>query len=339
MLALLGCTPATSNPGGGGSGGSSGGSTGGRGGSSSGSGGSSSAGSGGSSAGSGGSSAGSGGSSAGSGGSGSGGSSAGSGGSGSGGAGGSTGGSGGAGGSSAGSGGTGGGGTGGSPGDGPAPEMPGMTGGGATCGAVPTKFCDDWEQQMMGMPPSGPFMVGTSSGASVVVDGTRKFSGTKSLHYKTGGGRVMLKFTQQFPIDNQHGRLMLYVPNKIASNNHWDMIQSHSSNPNHWELGGMYGNFELVVDPPDNGIDSKTPFPFGDKWHCIQWNFKHPDGLFVAKVNGAHVDASPVMGKWKSGRWQDLTIGWELFSGSYATEFWIDDLAFGEQEIPCPAAP
>ena len=142
----------------------------------------------------------------------------------------------------------------------------------------------------------------------MVVDGTRKFSGAKSLHYKTsGGGRVMLKFTQQFPIDNQHGRLMLYVPNKIASNNHWDMIQSHSSNPNHWELGGMYGNFELVVDPPDNGIDSKTPFPSGDKWHCIQWNFKHPDGLFVAKLNGQPVDPGPVMGRWQSGRWQDLT--------------------------------
>ena len=151
----------------------------------------------------------------------------------------------------------------------------------------------------------------------MVVDGTRKFSGTKSLRYKTaGGGRVMLKFTQQFPIDNQHGRLMVYVPNKIASNNHWDMIQSHSSNPNHWELGGMYGNFELVVDPPDNGIDSKTPFPFGDKWHCIQWNFKHPDGLFVAKLNGQPVDPGPVMGRWKSGRWTDLTIGWEIF-GSY----------------------
>jgi hypothetical protein len=45
------------------------------------------------------------------------------------------------------------------------------------------------------------------------------------------------------------------------------------------------------------------------------------------------------MGRWKSGRWTDLTIGWEIFGGSYATEFWIDDLAFGEQEIPCPAAP
>ena len=217
--------------------------------------------------------------------------------------------------------------------------MPGMTGGGATCGAVTTKFCDDWEMQTMGMPPSGPFVVGASGGSTVVVDGTRKFSGAKSLRYKTAGsGRVMLKFTQQFPIDNQHGRLMVYVPNKIASNNHWDMIQSHSSNPNHWELGGMYGNFELVVDPPDNGIDSKTPFPFGDKWHCIQWNFKHPDGLFVAKLNGQPVDPGPVMGRWKSGRWTDLTIGWEIF-GSYSTEFWIDDLAFGEQEIPCPAAP
>ena len=149
----------------------------------------------------------------------------------------------------------------------------------------------------------------------------------------------MLKFTQQFPIDNQHGRLMLYVPNKIASNNHWDMIQSHSSNPNHWELGGMYGNFELVVDPPDNGIDSKTPVPVRGQVALHPVELQAP-GRAVRRPSwtGSRSTRGRSWASWKSGRWQDLTIGWEIF-GSYATEFWIDDLAFGEQEIPCPAAP
>jgi hypothetical protein len=171
-----------------------------------------------------------------------------------------------------------------------------------------------------------------------VVDGAQHFSGTKSLHFKSsGGGRVMLKFTKQFPITGQqHGRLMVYMPTKPTTNSHWDMVQSHSSAPNHWELGGMYGNFELVVDPPDNGIDSKTPFPSGTAWHCIQWSFQNPAGVYIAKLDGQMVNPSPVMNRWKSGNWTDLTVGWEIF-GSGTADFWIDDLAFGEQEIPCPA--
>jgi hypothetical protein len=100
----------------------------------------------------------------------------------------------------------------------------------------------------------------------------------------------------------------------------------------------MYGNFELVVDPPDNGIDSPTPLPSGAGWHCIQWNFQHPAGVFIAKIDGQLVRPSPVMSRWRSGRWMDLTVGWEVF-GSGTAEYWIDDLAFGEQEIPCPARP
>jgi hypothetical protein len=129
---------------------------------------------------------------------------------------------------------------------------------------------------------------------------------------------------------------MIKMPKKPVTQNHWDIIQSHSSAGNHWELGGMYGNFELVVDPPDNGIDSKTAFPEGDAWHCIQWNFKNATtSIMSAKLDGQLVNPSPVMGKWKSGNWTDLTVGYEIF-GSGAADFYIDDLAFGETEIACP---
>jgi hypothetical protein len=199
------------------------------------------------------------------------------------------------------------------------------------------KFCDDWEKQEAGKPPSGEFSITSGGGATVLVDATKSFSGGKSLHYKsTGRGKVMLLFTKQFPISDQHGRFMLYMPKKPTTDSHWDILQSDVGATNaHWELGGMYGKFELVVDPPDNGIDSATPFPEGDQWYCIQWNFKHPGDTFVAKVDGQHVKPSPVIGKWKSGIWKNLAVGWQIF-GSSDADFYIDDLAFGEQEIPCP---
>ena len=219
---------------------------------------------------------------------------------------------------------------------GAAADAPGPAPVGQTCTGATTKFCDDWEKQEVGKPPVGEFTISASGAGTVVVDTAQKFSGEKSLHFRSsGGGKVMLLFTKQFPFNDQHGRLMIYMPKKPAGNSHWDIVQSHSSANNHWELGGMYGNFELVVDPPDDGIDSPTPFPEGTEWHCIQWNFKNPGDTFVAKLDGQLVKPSPVVGRWRSGMWRDLTVGWQIF-GSSTADFWIDDLAFGEQEIACP---
>jgi hypothetical protein len=339
-LALLGCSPASPTGGNasGGSGGSSGGNAGGRGGSSSGSGGSSSGTGGSSSSGSGGSSSsgtgGSGGSGAGgSGGSGTGGSGgSGSGGSGSGGSGGS--GTGGAGGSagSAGSGGTGGSAAMGDAGGGDAPATTGSPG----CQGVTAKYCSDFENQTAGGAPNGNGDF-TSSGA-ITVDGSKAFSGTKSLHYKPGG-KSQIKFTKQFPLNEENGRLMIFVAKTPPNPSHWDIVQSNTAS-NIWSWGGMYGKFELVVDPPDDGKDSSTPFPDG-RWACIQWKFSQGTGgksEYHVKLDGMEVNQSPVNGHWKASPWRDLMVGFEVF-GSAPIEFWIDDLAFGETEIPCPAKP
>ena len=41
---------------------------------------------------------------------------------------------------------------------------------------------------------------------------------------------------------------------------------------------------------------------------------------------------------WKAGPWKNLQIGWEVFGGTAAPEFWVDDVAFGGKPIPCPTA-
>jgi hypothetical protein len=212
---------------------------------------------------------------------------------------------------------------------------------GDTCAGVTARFCDDWEKQEADKAPASADFTVAANGGTVTVDTTQRFSGTKSLRFRIqnqGNARVMLSFTKQFPIDDEYGRLMIYMPRKPVTQAHWDILQSDNTRNEHWELGGMYGNFELVVDPPDNGIDSKTPFPSGTDWHCIQWNFKNPGDTFIAKLDGQDVDPSPVRGRWKSATFKNLTVGYQIF-GSGAVEFWIDDLAFGDKEIPCPVRP
>jgi len=230
----------------------------------------------------------------------------------------------------------------------------GVTGAAGTGGQPPAgcagvtnaKFCEDWDKLAMGK-PSGAYTVS----AGVVVDTTKAFSGTQSLHFLKVPAPAKqtpnIRFMSQFPLasNDMHGRVMLYMAQTPKTTSHWNFITSSNSGNTEWSIGGQYGNFELVCDPPDNGLDSKTPFP-GGKWACMQWEFKYPGNTnttFVTKVDGVSVDQGEFTGanskgeKWVAGTWNNLKLGWEVFGSSDVdVEFWIDDLAFGEQVIPCP---
>lgn len=213
-------------------------------------------------------------------------------------------------------------------------------------GLTNAKFCEDWDKLPAGK-PSGAFSV--SSG--VVVDTSKAFSGTQSLHFqkltKPASGTPNINFTQQFPLasNDMHGRAMIFMAQTPQTTSHWNFITSSNNGGTEWSIGGQYGKFELVCDPPDNGLDSKTAFP-GGKWVCMQWQFKYPGNdntTFVTKIDGVSVDQGEFTGanskgeKWKAGTWGNLKLGWEIFGSSdIDVEFWVDDLAFGEAPIACP---
>jgi hypothetical protein len=214
-------------------------------------------------------------------------------------------------------------------------------------GVTNAKFCEDWDKLAMGK-PTGDYTV--SSG--VVVDTSKAFSGTQSLHFqkiaKPADDTPNIRFTKQFPLasNDMHGRVMVFMAQTPKTTSHWNFITSSNSGGTEWSIGGQYGKFELVCDPPDNGLDSKTAFPDA-KWVCMQWEFKYPGNdntTFVTKIDGVSVEQGEFTGanskgeKWKAGTWNNLKLGWEIFGSSdIDVEFWIDDLAFGEQVIACPA--
>jgi hypothetical protein len=112
----------------------------------------------------------------------------------------------------------------------------------------------------------------------------------------------------------------------------------------------MYMNFMAVYHPGDCSTDSKTPFPAG-RWACIQWEFKGTkDGKHLHKMmlDGKVVDNGIQDGSQgvcaSGGRnprlggapvFNTLKVGYVAYGGS-SGDIWFDDLAFGEQEIPCP---
>lgn len=228
------------------------------------------------------------------------------------------------------------------------PDAP-VSGSSAACAGVATKFCEDFEAQTVGMPPAGDFVVDAKAGA-LVVDGTKPYDGTKSLHIKMAqpAARAMMDFTKQFPFDDLHGRAMFYVTKVPTSDIHWDFLYSYNTAPNEWELGGQFGGFSLVLDPPDHPVYSKNKIPLG-RWFCVQWDFKYAgpgaDNTYSAKIDGAVIDkgewtgADPSGRKWPAAPWKNFSIGWEGYGDSNVDiEIWIDDLAFGEQAIDCPKA-
>ena len=92
--------------------------------------------------------------------------------------------------------------------------------------------------------------------------------------------------------------------------------------------------------PGDDSVDSTTKFPVG-RWACLQWEFKGTPHVITVKLDGQFIEKGMTLakGSWKSATWNSMGIGWINFEGAVAgvIDMWIDDLAFGEQEIPCPA--
>jgi hypothetical protein len=209
-------------------------------------------------------------------------------------------------------------------------------GSGAGCDAIDAVYCNDFEDGTLGMAPSGDFSVGSS----IIVDGTNAFSGSQAVRITTAqpGSSTVMEFTNQTFPNDFYGRVMVNMTATPNNSSHWDLLILRGGGYD-WELGGQYGNFELVVDPPDDGIDSDTEFPTGE-WFCLQWQFNYASGgdnTYLAKVNGTDVDPGLVSGRWQAGAWESLRIGFVPYQTSDVDiEIWIDDLAFGETPIPCP---
>ncbi|HET6282443.1 MAG TPA: hypothetical protein VFH73_15880 [Polyangia bacterium] len=223
--------------------------------------------------------------------------------------------------------------------DAPPLSSPGCTGSKAT-------FCEDFDKQIAGGKPTGTFTVM----GSVVVDSTRAFSGKQSayIHLNNPGSdtTAQLRFTGAplFPAlaADLFGRAMVYmnaVPGCCSTSNgiHWDLTTAKAGGTE-YTLGSMYGNFMPVYQPGDDSVDTKTKWP-EKKWVCIQWEFKGTANYLDVKVDGVRAMPGIPVTKWKPAMWSYLDFGWINFQpSSIPVDMWIDDLAFGPQEIACPAA-
>lgn len=220
-------------------------------------------------------------------------------------------------------------------------DGPPATMGGLCAGA---KKCFDFEDQMAGQAPSSPDFKVEMNGGSISVDSTKFFSGKQSIKISTRGGTnfpgtnlIFSGIEKLLPENDLHGRVMMWM-NQTPGRAHWDGILGSAAggaNPT-YILGGMYMNFMSVYHPGDDSVDSATPFPTGT-WACIQWQFSGKGGMNIHKMmlNGQVVDKG-LTTKWRAPTFSQLKVGYRHFGSSVAVDLWLDDLAFGDQPIPCP---
>jgi hypothetical protein len=218
---------------------------------------------------------------------------------------------------------------------------------------VKAAFCEDFEGQMLDKPPAGMFRINVARGGTIVVKGDKFFSGKQAafIGLRNPGPDTAAQMVWGAPFlpfasNDIHGRAMVYmtaVPGccSTSMNIHWDLTTAKASGGIEYTLGSMYGNFMPVYQPGDDSVDTQTRWP-AMKWACIQWEFKGTGtmGYLNVKVDGMMARPGIPVTKWRPGMFNSLDFGWINFQqSSIPVEMWIDDLAFGEQEIPCPAAP
>lgn len=237
------------------------------------------------------------------------------------------------------------------------------------------RFCDDFERWDSGTAPRFPWNV-LRSRATLVVDDTRHFSGSKAIHIVTeafdGGSAFRRALIQTadagvFPLpgNDMWGRMMMYVANAPAGSVHWTHIQGEG-----WVVdagiadGGTrtfraftrYGGQQqkrLMANYETSGVQSdcyqhsQTVMPEG-RWACFEWNFSGPTGQMRLFLDGAVVAPITINGsgqgcvhpelgnRWYIPRFDGVSLGWEHYQASVSHELWVDDVIIDSTRIGCP---
>jgi hypothetical protein len=207
-------------------------------------------------------------------------------------------------------------------------------------------FCDDFEADAAGAPPS-PWTTISALPADVAVDGANPAaSGTKSVHisdlndptpYDTflalhdasvlpvAGGKLYLRFYIRLAKGTTTGHNTLVRGDLYAS-------QGNGSNLLFGEDTSVI--YESINNDGQSALATKTSvnYPAG-VWTCVELLLDHSAPAIDVWVNGTEVPDLHQT-KWNIDAYDYLRFGFEQYAGP-ASELWYDDIAIGTQPIGC----
>jgi len=225
-------------------------------------------------------------------------------------------------------------------------------------------FFDDFEGNTVGQAPGNwnyfvawvPNQGNPSGGASVLVDDTQVFAGTRSVHLV--GGQNPAQLTLRLPANTNRlfVRAQVYMTRRLGQNpgaNHETLIgirgtPGQADNEIRFgEIKGVIGTNEV---PTDNISPRQDQWGLGpalapNQWHCIEVQFigDQAQHELYAYANGelVHSVTSPdqwnngnLGGAWMNGKFVEVILGWHSFSGQNI-EVWMDDIVLSNGAIGC----
>jgi hypothetical protein len=237
-------------------------------------------------------------------------------------------------------------------------------------------FSDDFESHAVGRLPGPPWKEETyGTGARIVIDTARAFSGRQSLHvvtprgakYRRGYVAIHLRGSVPQAVPAMYGRARFWLdaaPQSMpgAPPVHWTLLQGEGRSADDrynaiYRLGleqdggtRLMANYETT--PPvttDCKQQSTLRLPVR-QWACVEWHFVAErdeiefwlDGAPVTQVKGRAEDLASCRGQDLGGRWRappgfdSLYLGFERYADSANDQdLWIDDVRLSGRRVGC----
>jgi len=233
-------------------------------------------------------------------------------------------------------------------------------GGASKCPLASSLLCDGFEGAAPGDATSA-FKLEVGSGSSGVVDGTKAFRGSKSVHFKTNGGQAFITETATFTgttaaANNAHwGRIWIWFETSAKPNSHdvFIRLEDPSSKADSAQLhvaGGSRGQLAAeirsgsdlyrpkIIDPrPETAPPGTVMFPLAQpKWQCWEWHTT-ADNTLEFFIDGEEYEKMRVTAadKWPFPIFKKLYLGFMQFGTTPATELWLDEVAVSTERVGC----
>ena len=246
-------------------------------------------------------------------------------------------------------------GTGGAGGGGAGSGGAGVGGGGGTAGHCASRpgllFCDTFEGDSPGAPPS-PWTTSINGSGTVTIDGTDPAaSGTKSVHIQDGTNDydTLLALHGAGGLPSTTGRLYVRFYIRLA--------QAMTAGHNSFVLGDLFaspGNANSLRFSEDNQMFAESiggdaqgamsnnnfyndgkigPGLVAGQWACVELLLDHVTPEIDVWLNDTEIPDLQST-KWAIDAYDYLRFGFEKYAGP-ASEIWYDDIAIGTQQIGC----
>jgi len=245
----------------------------------------------------------------------------------------------------------------------------------ATASACPEHaFCDDFEDDEVGVEPSSPWVFERRGEPSIEVSADDAFSGRHAVKIEASGREtafLSLEGTPFFPKAGNRlfGRAMIKLEAAPDKRVHWTILEGKGRTKDggrivEYRYGGakpieqdgqllgsrLMANYETPKGAKTDCWHNakKTTVMPTNRWICLAFDFDGEANRMELSIDGEALDDLTVPGvgqgcmhasddlAWEAPIFDRINLGWETYKDDDQRTLWIDQVAIGDQPLACP---